>query len=268
MKQLAIIISLFLISFNSILAEENTSQTETFPPGKSSQNQGEKKKAPPSASILTTNNKKSPSFFKHNVGIAGGGITGYGLSYRGWYSNNNGFQISFLPMGKYNSNKSNNYINVSVGFVGLRSLYRGHMEKFGNFKNINGNLFFYYGGNYYGAYEEGNSLNESRNFSLNSEDNDYTYNFDSYDELQRHALTMGGGAGAELSFWRITFSLMIGYGVTGEKIWLDDYQDTNWNQRYSNERRRGKNPDEKWSDIFEAAPSVEAALYLSFGNIF
>ncbi len=177
----------------------------------------------------------------HNIGLAAGEISGYGFTYRHWGQSKNGYQLTFIPVGKVSDNDGN--FDASLGAMGLRSL---HQTEFSNF-------FGYYGANYNFKY------NGTRGSNYNGTNYEY-YHISDF----THALNMGMGVGVEIQFWNLNLSLMGGYAgafATNKK--------NDPNPFYSKiDPYTGVvpvNPTEnKWKNSFEMKPSIEAAIFYSF----
>lgn len=124
---------------------------------------------------------------KHNVGIAAGFVTGYGLSYRQWF-NKNGVQVTMSPY--YASDSVETNFTMSFGVIGLRMLKEARVV----------NLFMYYGAHFWYSYDK---QKEYVYFNPQGPVDQYTYTKDK-------KIFIGGGPGFDIHFWRLSFNLMFG----------------------------------------------------------
>jgi hypothetical protein len=136
---------------------------------------------------------------KHNLGVAAGYVSGFGLSYRQWVpSSNMGYQITLTPVFSENKKEGTKYLNASFGLLGLSRLHSGDYAT----------LFLYYGGHVW-AYE-----NTYRDIY-------YTYDYSSsygststrHDSLvteKNQLVQFGAGPGVELRLGHLSYSIMFG----------------------------------------------------------
>ncbi|MBN1983613.1 MAG: hypothetical protein JW795_18905 [Chitinivibrionales bacterium] len=129
-------------------------------------------------------------FKKHNIGAAAGFVSGYGLSYRHWFENRHGYQITFTPVyytDEYDQWKNANG-HVSLGGLGLYKIKNSGFM----------NLIAYYGLHYNLTY-----THEESNTPGNTIDRETTDQF----------LFFGGGPGFDFHFDHLTIDLM--FGIAG-----------------------------------------------------
>lgn len=184
----------------------------------------------------TNTTAKLPSSLKtHNFGGGAGFVSGYGFTYRHWCPSLNGYQVTFIPVGRVNDNEG--FFNSSLGAMGLRSLHRTEYT----------NFFGYYGAHYNFTYD-----------SYSGSYYDYPYDASSprishSNNSTEHFLFAGGGLGMEIHFWNINYSLMFGY--TGN---------FSSSQNVSNNSQYVPTDNGKWKRSFEFQPSIESGLFYCF----
>ena len=189
-----------------------------------------------SSTEKTTSTPLMPSSLKtHNIGAAVGFISGYGLTYRHWFPSLNGYQVTFVPVGRLNDNET--FFNSSIGAIGLRSLHRTEST----------NFFGYYGAHYNFTY------NETTNFNYASSSDPAKAPVAYTDNSTENFLFAGGGIGMEIHFWNINYSLMFGY--TGN---------FNTSQFVSDNLQYTRIDNGKWKKSLEFQPSIETALFYCF----
>jgi len=130
----------------------------------------------------------------HYIGAAAGFVTGYGLSYRHWFNDKNGAQITLGPYVNFQDNSTE--ASVSLGLTGLRALYLAPVA----------NLFGYYGAHYFFSYDDRNITGPNA-FEENPNSD--------------HWIIAGLGSGIDIHAWRLSFNLMTGlatYTAFGESF--------------------------------------------------
>ena len=129
---------------------------------------------------------------RHNVGVAAGFVTGYGLSYRQWF-NKNGIQVTFAPF--YNKDSNETFYSMSLGITGLRNLLEAKVV----------NLFVYYGPHFWYSYDR-------THYPYYLSSNPYSP-YPTQTNISKR-LFVGGGPGFDFYFWRMSFNLMFGLAYT------------------------------------------------------
>ena len=129
----------------------------------------------------------------HNVGLAAGFTTGYGLSYRQWTKSGYGFQVTGVP---YYS-KSGDTIDAlfSLGCAGLKKVKEMNLI----------NLFGYLAAHLQYAYK-----NNVPNYSINP------YIPSTLGPEKICTFFTGGGFGLDFHFWVLSFNAM-----SGIRYWTD-----------------------------------------------
>ncbi len=166
-------------------------------------------------SSRTEFSKAGTQRYTHYLGGAAGYTSGLGLSYRHWFGNNWGFQITGFPWYReytYPEDDNNSY--------GSESLISGEktetMASFGvlflkNLADVKYVRFLgYAGGNTFYQYDKSDYVKAERT---------YDYDLDRYINDTVHVdktykskkVTLGLGAGAEWYLWRFGFHLLLGF---------------------------------------------------------
>ena len=131
----------------------------------------------------------------HNIGVAAGFVTGYGLSYRQWFGKN-GVQVTLAPY--YSNDTMETNFTMSFGAVGLRMLKEARFV----------NLFAYYGAHAW-------YMNDKR-LEYDGYYPQQTNGHWVYDKQKR--LFVGGGPGMDIHFWRLSFNLMFGLAFSTDFV--------------------------------------------------
>lgn len=114
----------------------------------------------------------------HNIGMAAGFVTGYGLSYRHWFPGKNGFQLTLGPYGS--ASEWENDLSTSLGLVGLRAFFLARYT----------NLFGYYGVHW--RYSRTETKKPKPSVEAQSD------------------IIAGLGPGIDIHFWHLSLNLMFG----------------------------------------------------------
>ena len=129
-------------------------------------------------------NENTPIFYRNSLGVAAGGTTGLGISYRHFFPNKFGFQVTGIPI------FSQNHFYSSTG-LSLMYIFREH-ERVALFSYL-GNHVIYTEDNYYGG-------------SILWDEEPIQYSYLTYN--------IGLGAGVNIHLWDfIDLSVKVGYGV-------------------------------------------------------
>jgi len=127
------------------------------------------------------------TFYPHNIGAAAGFVTGYGLSYRHWFPNRYGFQLTFAPF--YSNTDSTKFQSLSAGLTALRIFKQSRFV----------NLFGYAGVHGYYRYNE----------------------FIGEPSHKTKMLYLGAGPGFDIHFWHLSVNIM--FGLTGRLELPDNF---------------------------------------------
>lgn len=164
----------------------------------------ETKTAPEHRSYSDITKTRYPNY----IGIAAGGITGHGISYRRWIKNTCGFQINLIPYyrdKKYpEENNFFDYVSDRDSGYYKETYFSGGITYLHNMGDLRYIRFTTYAG---------------ANIEYNFEDYDYYEKYSFSSSNKRHkgkkekTMFEGGiGFGAEWYVWRIAFHLMGGIG--------------------------------------------------------
>lgn len=147
-----------------------------------------------------------PKDRKYTVGVAAGMVGGSGLSLERWFGPDDGLRLTCAPYyneEKYPEPDGDTYYPERIsgsaydGFLSLGGLWLhsiGHFHRF--------TLLGFGGGNYLGTFEKKDYVTEYSSYPY--EDRVVR----SYEETS--VLSLGGGVGGRVNFWRIDLSMLIG----------------------------------------------------------
>ena len=130
-----------------------------------------------------------PILYTHEIGFAAGYTTGYGLSYRQWFHNGYGVQLTCGPY--YDKSGSTTNGSVSLGLTGLRML------------SATGNLNLY-------LYLSGHWLYNYTDQIVQWYDYNYEYPYDQSVVMVTHDFYFGFGPALDIHGRRISFNIMTG----------------------------------------------------------
>ena len=181
---------------------------------------------------------------KEFYGIGAGAFSGNGLGYRYWDQTLSGYQVNLTPIFIFresDENGKNHLIWLTVGVSELNSLF--YKDDFQRFKDVSINIYHSWDLKY-------QYFNSSKKWKLPFL-NDY-YGIRNEGRSISHGVALGAGLGFELSWWRVTWSGSINWGVLASTIDLS-------------ERKNGEADHEGYE--FETIPRLETSVLFNFGKL-
>ena len=181
---------------------------------------------------------------KEFYGIGAGAFSGNGLGYRYWDQTLNGYQFNVTPIiiNRDNSNEGKDHmVWLTLGISKMNSLF--YKDDFKRFKDVNINFY----NSWDVKYQYFNSSKEWKLPFLNN-----YYGIRNEGRSKSHGIALGAGLGVELSWWRVTWSGSVNWGVLASTIDLSE--------------RKNDGGDHKGHE-FETIPRLETSVLFNFGKL-